>query len=415
MHFWNLLCVVIVIDSQMAGVSGDMMLSSLVHLGASKSKVLDAVHASESFLQGSKIEKIAFKKVNKHGIRATMLDLRLDEHHHERNASEIHSCIKKTARKIGLSARAESFATKAIETLIDAESQIHGVPKDSVHFHEASSIDTVIDIVGCAVAFDDLRCFDHEIVATPVAVGSGTVTFSHGTVSNPAGAILEIFKKSNLLMCGSSVREELTTPTGASILASVADRCSESYPLMSVQAIGYGAGQKNLEGISNVLKVVQGSPSDGLKSDRVCVLETNVDDVSGEILAYTIEKIMSAGARDVTITPTVAKKGRPGYLVAVICDTDSADHLAALLMSETGTLGIRMRTSERLVASRQILTLKVILRGRPFTVRCKVASTNEHKQFKVEYDDVAEISKKTSLSFRRTEELINEEVRKQLK
>lgn len=406
---------VVVIDSQIAGISGDMMLSSLVHLGASKSKITDGAYASQNFLRGSKIKKIAFTKVNKHGIRATSLILQLDEHHHERRASDIQSCIKKTAKKIGLSERAEAFATKTIDTLIEAESRIHGVPRNSVHFHEASSIDTVVDIVGCAIAFDDLRYFDHEIVAMPVAVGSGTVTFSHGTVSNPAGAVLETFKKSKILICGSSTKEELTTPTGASILVNAADRCSEFYPVMSVKSVGYGAGQKNLPGLSNVLKVVEGRSPAGLESDRVGIIETNLDDVSGEVLAYAVDRLMSEGAKDVTVIPTVAKKGRPGYIVTVMCDGDSIDRLAGLLILETGTLGVRLRTSDRLIVRRQTVTIKVRLNNRVFPVRCKVAKAGGHKQFKAEYDDVAQISRKLSLPFRQTEELIRTEVKKQLR
>jgi pyridinium-3,5-bisthiocarboxylic acid mononucleotide nickel chelatase len=181
---------VVIVDSQIAGISGDMLLSSLVHLGASKSKIVDAAFTSQSFLPQSKIKKIDFRQVNKHGIRATSLLLQLDEHYHKRKASQLHACIVKTVKKLGLSDNASKFAVNSIETLISAESKIHGISKDSVHFHEASSMDTVVDMVGCAVALDDLGYFDQEIIATPVAVGGGTVTFSHGTVSNPAGAIL---------------------------------------------------------------------------------------------------------------------------------------------------------------------------------------------------------------------------------
>lgn len=413
MHFWNYSVMVLVIDSQIAGISGDMLLSSLVHLGASKSKVIDGVMVSQNYLHHSKIKKIDFKKVNKHGVQATSLVLNLDEHHHERKGVEIMDCITKTAKKAGLSEKAAEFATRSIRTLIEAESKIHGVPKDSVHFHEASSIDTVIDIVGSAIALDDLKYLDQEIVATPVAVGSGTVTFSHGTVSNPAGAILEIFKKSKMAIRGSNVREELTTPTGASMLVNLAGRCSEFYPMMNIKSIGYGAGQKNFEGFSNVLKVIHGEPLGGLDLDRVVIIETNIDDVSGEVLAHTVDKLMDAGAKDVTIIPAITKKGRPSHIVTVMCDSESASRLGDMLVSETGTLGMRIRTSDRLVVPRQIITMKVRLRSKEYAIRCKVAGA--HKQFKVEYDDIKAISAKLSLTFKQTEELIKAEVKKQLK
>ena len=157
-------------------------------------------------------------------------------------------------------------------------------PLSSIHFHEASSIDTVIDIIGTAVALDDLKLLDDEIVTTPVAVGGGTLTFSHGTTSNPASAILEIFRDSNIVISGGQVKEELTTPTGASMLSSITKTCMDYYPKMKIKSIGYGAGKKNFDGFSNVLKIVVGEKSTEFQHDIVNVLETNVDDVSGEIL-----------------------------------------------------------------------------------------------------------------------------------
>lgn len=405
---------VLVVDPQIAGISGDMILSSLVHLGANKNKIIDGVSISQNYLRGSKIKKIDFKKINKHGIKATSLLLELNEHHHERKGTEIQNCISKTAKKIGLSEEASEFAINSIATLIAAESKIHGVSKDSVHFHEASSIDTVIDIVGSAIALDNLRYFGEEIITTPVAVGSGTVSFSHGMVSNPAGAILEIFENSGITICGNQTKDELTTPTGASMLVNLADRCSEFYPMMKVNAIGYGAGQKNFEEFANVLKVVHGDQSVNLQSESVAILETNVDDVSGEVLAHTVDKIMSSGAKDISVIPTITKKGRPSHIISVICKPDAVNSLLNLLVSETGTLGVRVRTSERFVVPRQILTMKIRLHNKDFTVRCKIAKTHS-KQFKVEYDDIKKIAEKLSLTFKQTEELIKSEVKRQLK
>jgi uncharacterized protein (TIGR00299 family) protein len=402
---------VLVIDPQIAGISGDMLLSSLVHLGAKKSKIIDGVSASQNYLRGSSIKKIDFKKVDKHGINAILLVLKLDEHHHERKGMEIQNCISKTAQKVGLSDKAAKFAKDSIETLISAESKIHGVPKDSVHFHEAASIDTIIDVVGTAIALDDLKCFDEEILTMPVSVGSGTVSFSHGTVSNPAGAILGIFAKSDILIRGSKANDELTTPTGASMLSNLADRCIEYYPQMKIRAVGYGAGQKNFEGFSNVLKIVRGNTAN-MQSDSVTILETNVDDVTGEVLSYVADKIMASGAKDITIIPTVTKKGRPGYMISVICGYDAVGQILDLLVSETGTLGVRIRSSERFIVPRQILKLRVRLHNKDYTVRCKISAK---KQFKVEYDDIKAIAQRLSMTFKQTEELIKSQVKNQIK
>ena len=335
-----------------------MFLSGLVDLGAKKAKIIAGVKEAEKFLHHSKIIRIDFKKVNKHGINATSLILKLDEHYHDRKGIEIQNCISKTIAKIGLSQKAAKFANDSIETLISAESKIHGVPRNSVHFHEAASIDTVIDIVGTAIALDDLECFDEEIITMPVAVGNGTVSFSHGTVSNPAGAVLGIFTKSGILIAGNNANGELATPTGAAMLVSLTGRCVQHYPLMKIDSVGYGAGQKNFEGFSNVLKLVQGEKSI-LESDTVSILETNVDDVSGEVLAHVIDKIMSSGAKDISVIPTLTKKGRPSHMISVICDHKNVDNLVQVLISETGTLGVRIRSSERFIVPRKIILLKI--------------------------------------------------------
>jgi uncharacterized protein (DUF111 family) len=186
--------------------------------------------------------------------------------------------------------------------------------------------------------------------------------------------------------------------------------------MMKVRSIGYGAGQKNFEGFSNVLKIVQGQSTSSLKSDSVAVLETNVDDVSGEVLAHVIDKVMSSGAKDVSVIPTITKKGRPSHIISVICDSDYVNQLLDVLVSETGTLGVRIRTSDRFVVQRQILTMKIRARNQDFTIRCKVAKSGyDREQFKVEYEDIKKVSEKLALPFKQTEELIKEQVKKQLK
>jgi hypothetical protein len=405
---------VFVIDAQVAGVSGDMLLSSLVNIGANRSKIIDGIRSAESLCKDVKIKKIDFVEVKKNSLQATELLLEIDDDVHERKGIEIKEIIEKSTEKLTISESAKIFAIKSIETLIRAESKIHGEPEDSVHFHEAASFDTVVDILGTAIALDDLGCFDDDIVVTPVAIGGGTVTFSHGTSSNPAYAILEIFRESGIITVGGNVKEELTTPTGASMLVNLVKECSEFYPPMKIQSIGYGAGQKDFEGFSNVLKIVRGIASTKLQLDTVKILETNVDDVSGEVLGNMIEKIMAQGAKDVTISSAITKKGRPTNLVSVICDSDTMNSIMDLLVTETGTLGVRVRTSERYIVPRAVKTVSVNIQGQSFDVRYKTRDLNNGSHFKIESDDIKEISSALSISFKDTEELLNQEVRKEI-
>jgi len=405
---------VFVIDAQVAGISGDMLLSSLVNIGANKSKIIDGIRSAESLCKDVKIKKIDFVEVKKNSLQATELLLEIDDDAHERKGIEIKEIIAKSVERLVISESAKTFAVKSIETLIRAESIIHGEKEDSVHFHEAASFDTVIDLLGTAIALDDLGCFDDDIVVTPVAIGGGTVTFSHGTSSNPAYAILEIFRESGIITVGGNVKDELTTPTGASMLVNLVKECSEFYPPMKIQSIGYGAGQKDFEGFSNVLKIVRGIASTKLQLDTVKILETNVDDVSGEVLGNMIEKIMAQGAKDVTISSAITKKGRPTNLVSVICDSDTMNSIMDLLVTETGTLGVRIRTSERYIVPRAVKTVSVNIQGQSFDVRYKTRDLNNGSHFKIESDDIREISSALSISFKDTEELLNQEVRKKL-
>ena len=406
---------VLVIDAQIAGISGDMLLSSLINMGANKSRVINGVHSAEEYFKGSKIVKMDFEKVNKYGTSATHLILETSENHHERKGIEIQECILSTSDKVGLSEKAKVFAKESIRSLLHAESNIHGEPLESVHFHEASSIDTVIDIIGSAIALDDLKLFEDEIISTPVAVGGGTLTFSHGTVSNPASAILEIFRNSNMIICGGQTKQELTTPTGASLLVNLTNRCSEFYPAMTIKSIGYGAGSKDFEGFPNVLKIVRGESVNELQLDTVQILETNLDDISGEIVGHMIDKLIANGAKDVTVTAGITKKGRPTNLVSVICDSSITNRLINILISETGTLGVRIRSSSRYIVPRVVVSIPISIQERSFTVRCKIVKHNEVvKHFKVESDEIRAIADSLSLSFKETSNIISDEVKRRL-
>ena len=413
-HFKEFSFMVLVIDSQIAGISGDMLLCSLVNMGANRSKIIDGIRNAESLCKDVKVKKVEFVEVKKNSLQATALLLEIDDDVHERKGIEIKEIIEKSAEKLTISESAKTFAIKSIETLIRAESKIHGEPENSVHFHEAASFDTVIDILGTAIALDDLGCFDDDIVGTPVAIGGGTMIFSHGISSNPAYAILEIFRESGIITVGGNVKDEMTTPAGASMLVNLIKECSEFYPPMKIQSIGYGAGQKDFEGFSNVLKIVRGVVSTKLQLDTVKILETNVDDVSGEVLGNMIEKIMAYGAKDVTISSAITKKGRPTNLVSVICDSDTMNSIMDLLVTETGTLGVRVRTSERYIIPRSVKTISVNINGQSFDIRFKIRDLNNDSHFKIESDDIKEISGVLSISFKETEELLNQEIRKKL-
>ncbi len=402
---------VIVIDPQIAGISGDMILCSLVDLGADKNKIIEGIEKSQKFLSNSIIKKIDFQKIQKHGIKSTQLILEVDEDVSERKGIEIKKAILDSVNELNLSIKAKTFAESCINTLISSESKIHGISEDSVHFHEASSIDTLIDIVGITIALDDLKLFEEKIVCLPVSVGGGTVSFSHGTMSNPASAILQIFKNSNLNIQGNSANEELTTPTGACILVNLTNIPVQYYPSMNIDSIGYGAGQKDFENFSNVLKIIQGDDRN-FKIDSVKILETNIDDVSGEILGNLIEKLMNLGAKDVSIYPGITKKGRPTSLVCVICDDVKVDTIIDTLILETGTLGIRISNSNRFIVPRSNHNFSLTFDGKSFEINYKKSSYKGKIHFKIEFDDLKNISNALDKPIVDVESFLRKEIEK---
>ena len=402
---------VIVIDPQVAGISGDMLLCSLIDLGADKNKILSGIKQSAKFLSDSTIKRVDFEKTKKHGIEALRLVLDIDENIHERKGSEIKKAILDSVSEIGLSEKTMLFAESCINSLISSESKIHGISEDSVHFHEASSIDTLIDIVGISIAIEDLKLFDEKVVCMPISVGNGTVSFSHGTMSNPASAILEIFKNSDLIIQGADANNELTTPTGACVLVNLTNSPIRYYPSMKIDSIGYGSGQKDFESFANILKLVRGSDSI-FETDSVKILETNVDDVSGEILGNLIEKIMAKGAKDISIYHGITKKGRPTNLVSVICDNENVDEIVDTLVLETGTLGIRILDSNRFVVPRTLHKTIITIAEKSFEVNFKKSSFKGKSEFKVEFDDLKNISNILGKSIREIESIIRKEIEK---
>ena len=402
---------VIVIDPQIAGISGDMLLSSLVNLGADKNKIVEGIMKSQKFLQGSTIKKIDFQKIQKCGVESTELILEIDENISERKGIEIKKAILDSINELSLTTKAKIFAESCINTLISAESKIHGISENSVHFHEASSIDTLVDIVGITIALDDLKLFEEKIVCLPVSVGGGTVSFSHGTMSNPASAILQIFKNSNLNIQGNNSKEELTTPTGACILVNLTNNPVQHYPSMNVSSIGYGAGQKDFEGFSNVLKIIQGDQNN-FDMDSVKILETNIDDVSGEILGHLIDKIMEQGAKDISIYPGITKKGRPTNLISIICNDEKVNGITDILVLETGTLGIRISDSNRIIVPRTNHSFSLTFEGKSFEIKYKKSTYKEKTHFKIEFEDLKNISETLDKPIRDVELFLRKEIEK---
>ncbi len=401
----------LVIDSRVAGVSGDMMLGALVDLGASPTRITKALQTAVGFLDGCRDLRVEAKSVSRRGIQARKVDVLFEDEASARTGGEIKAAIVSAAGEIGLSAAAREFAAAVVETLTDAERTVHGKSlHHDVHFHEIGSADTVADILGVAVALDELGLFtDTVIYATPVAVGEGSLKISHGTVAVPAPATLEILRAKNIPLLGGAAAGELATPTGVSLVANLAHKVTGSYPAMRPIAIGYGAGTKDFSEMANVVRLTLGEPlAPRWGTDEIYVLETNLDDLSGEVVGYATDRLLKEGARDCCVIPIYTKKNRPGQILQVITDETKIERLVEVLIEETGTLGVRCFPCERFVLARESRPVTVQIGAISQEVRVKVSRDSRDRvlQVKPEYDDVRRLAEASGRPLREVLRLV---------
>jgi len=398
----------LVIDCQIAGISGDMFLGALIHVGADVNKVVSAIKSLENQVYGYKNVKINVQQVLQKEFKATKIDVTA-ESTSRKNGSKLVEIIEKNAKNLKLSAKAQQFASNVIRTLVNAEAKLHGKALSNAHLHEVGLVDTPAEIIGAAVAMEDLGLFNAGIYATPVSVGGGLFKFSHGTLSSPAPATLEIFRSKNFPIKGGPVESELTTPTGAAILVNLANEVSCFYPEMTPLKIGYGAGNKNFKEMPNVLRLTVGEPlNNWLLKDEIAILETNLDDVTGEIIGNSLDKLLREGAKDVSIIPMFTKKNRPGQILKIVADRKDVKRLSRVVMEETGTLGVRVYPCERHIISREVISVDVLIDDVKERIKVKVAKDRNGKiiRIKPEYDEAKRLSDKTGKPLREINDIV---------
>jgi len=403
-----------IIDSQIAGISGDMLLSCLIDAGANKTKVINAIFASQDFLKGSKIISANFIKTKVHHFSATRFRFRYKKAVLERKGMEIYRSLASCCNFLDLEQRAKTFALQSLKTIIEAESIIHGEDLSNVQLHESSQIDLLVDLIGCAVALQDLRLFGCSIFSTKVAIGGGILKFSHGVMPNPGSAILQIFKNKSFTLLGGQAEDEMTTPTGAAMLVNLTAGSTDYYPLLMPEKIGYGAGNKKFKNVPNITRVVIGKSSltNQINMDTVYVLETNIDDVSGEIIGNLIGLLTAAGAKDTIAIPGITKKNRPTYLIKVISDQAEMNDILQILFSESGTIGVRVQEAQRYILPRVIVTVPVNINDSHFNIRVKITKDFRGKiiNTKPEFDDIKMIASQVGIPVKKTMELTMAEV-----
>lgn len=377
-----------------SGVSGDMLIGSLLDAG-----IEWAVFENE--LQKIPVDGFAVSaaKVLKKHLSATKFDVEETKQQVFRSLKDLNRVVEKSA----LDAQVCKTARAIFLKIAEAEARVHHQPVDKVHFHEIGAVDTIIDVMGTLLC---LRLLNIErVVSSPLNVGSGFVTFSHGKYPVPAPATAEILK--SVPIYSTESKGELVTPTGAAIISTVADAFGPM-PHMTVSSVGYGAGSRDLEQ-PNVLRVFVGDSHGGedVGSDVVCVIETNIDDMNPQWFDFVLEKLFDRGALDVYFTPVIMKKTRPGVHVTVLCEPRLEAQMCDILFRETTTLGVRIREERRQKLQRKIVAVETALG----TVRVKISERNgEIMNRTPEYEDCKRVAKEKGLPLKRVYELLAAEL-----
>ena len=342
-----------------------MLVGALADAGADQAAIISAIGALEIGAT------VSFEKVRRGGIGATKFHVEVGHQHAHRHLSHIVKIIEKA----NLPARAAQHALAVFGRLGEAEAEVHQVPIEKVHFHEVGAADSIADIVGACLAFDLLGI--DTIVCSPVNVGSGTVKTEHGMLPVPAPATARLLTGVPVYARGPEL--ELTTPTGAAVAVTLAASFGV-LPPMTVSRIGFGAGWHDFPDHANVLRVMLGEPTGAVEALSVSVIEANIDDLNPQVLAYAMERLMAAGALDVSLQAIVMKKGRPGNLLRVVAQPQDRETLAQIVFAETSTLGLRVSTAERRVQARSFVEVETT-HGK---VRIKVSSDGSYAP---EYED----------------------------
>ncbi len=376
-----------------AGVAGDMLLAALIDAGADQSAVSDAWSAL-----GVDGYAATWERVQRGGVSALWTNIAVHDHEHDHEHHDAHHVHRAAGDVVAMIDAADiepavrRDAVSVYRALAEVEGAIHGIDPSRVELHEVGALDSILDVVGVSAALRSLGV--DRVFYSPIAVGHGTVETAHGTLPNPVPAVSRLLAVAGAQVVGIDTTMELATPTGVALVTVLGEACGPP-PAMTISTIGFGAGTADPAGRPNVVQAVIGEiavVATGGTGRPARLVEANVDDVTGEVLAHAIGELLGAGAYDAWATPIVMKKGRPAHTVHALCDESVFDAVCAVLVAETGTLGIRATTVERWPRQRGESTVDVD----GHTIRVKVAAG----RVKVEHDDAVVAARALGLPLR---------------
>ncbi len=384
---------VVIIDCATAGVSGDKLLAAAVHAGGSELRL--NVEETINSIVGERV--FSFEDAEENGLRGLRATHSLKGKRYEGDLVEV---VRSASSRAGLGSWSLCTATMAAEFITEAEREVHGGGK----LHELGEMDTIVDIVGTLKALEGLGLEDAEFFTMSLRVGAGYIKGGHGILPIPAPATLQIARRAGLPILLSPESHEYTTPTGAALLAALTHGKTVP-PAFRVRGVGIGVGTLKLD-VPNITRIIIGES--GNFSDKVCVVESNLDDVSGEILGWLWERLKGV-AEDVSFVPIFMKKSRPGFTVRVVVRPEMKDNAVRVIMEETGTLGVKVIECERVKADREFTEETVKIGRSEYKIRVK--RSRAASRVKPEFDDLKRIAVNEGKTLREVMEEVIRQVR----
>ena len=419
---------ILYIDLYNSGISGDMFLASLLGIVTEPEIILEELGKLKEYLSGVSQLNIDLIKLPQSGIQLNQLHIEIEENRDHRSAETLVNSLNRFLNENSFSDSAQRFANNVLNSLIQAEAEVHGKLAKKVHLHELSSIDTLIDIIGVTSVLEKLNAFDRDFkfYCSKIPLGGGTINTAHGILSVPAPATLKILEKSNLITFGGPIESELVTPTGIALLTNLNPESLEFLPEMTIIQSVYSTGQKKFKDFQNILRLFYGEYSEikpfnsthPLRKyvEKVSILETNVDDVSGEILGNFFNEFNNEKVLDLQVIPSFSKKNRPSYAIKVLCYPKDTLELIEKMIHELGTLGVRYCINNRVCIDRIIEKKIIKIESKEYEVDFKISYINLENgkdivNVKPEYEDIKKISEDSGIPVRRVQFLLNAKIK----
>ena len=400
------------IDTTNSGISGDMFLSGLMGLLEETRDIVENLRKLRDYLPKISIFDINFIQVKRSGVNVGQLDVKIKESKHGRTPKILLESLNKFMVDFNFSKEGIDYANKVLNSLFEAEATVHGDLAERIHLHELGSIDTLLDILGTTMVLEKLGCFNDDLVISTsrLPLGGGRIKAAHGILPVPTPATLQILEESNITSILGPIESELVTPTGIALLNALNPKTQNDE--MIIEKIAQSTGQKTFNEFPNILRIYYGKTEEKQTLERsslfdkyveeIAIIETDVDDVSGEIIGNLISILEEKKVLDIQVIPSLTKKRRPSNIIKVLCDPKMKTEIIELLIKELGTLGVRFQLVKRVCIERFLKQKEINIENEKYMVTFKISYYKSNQGYKVinikpEFKDLKLISKKSGV------------------